>query len=82
LGKPAGLATDGLLNQPDVFDFMAKRLSLDTELVLVIEEKAEVKSRPLDMIIAPPDAGCICLPSSDDIQPWRLNRGLPCLPNS
>jgi hypothetical protein len=36
LGKPAGLAEDGLPDLPDVFDFMAKRVSLDTELVLVI----------------------------------------------
>jgi hypothetical protein len=75
LGKPAGIAADGLPDQPDVFDFMAKRVSLDTELVLAIEETAEAKSRPLDMIIAPPDAGCIV--SSDDIQPRHLNRSLP-----
>jgi hypothetical protein len=57
---------------------MAKRVSLDTELVLVIEEKAEAKSRPLDMIILPPDAGCIVF--AFDIQPQRLSLGLPCLP--
>ncbi len=58
---------------------MAKRVSLDTELVLVIEGTAEVKSRPLDMIIAPPYPGCVVFAFNGRHPATALEPGLAIL---
>ena len=55
LGKPAGVAADGFLDQTNVLDIMAKRMSLNAKLVFLVEDTVEAKSRPLHMVIAPPN---------------------------
>ncbi len=55
LGEPAGVTADGFLHQTNIFNIMAKRMCLNAKLVFFVEDTGKAKSRPFNMVIAPPN---------------------------